>query len=313
MDLQYLLLLQGLRNAAGSFLTPVMLLISDLATTTLVVIGIAVFWSVDREAGYSILLNYVGGAMINSVIKLTACVYRPWIRDPRITPPQAALKSATGYSFPSGHTQVATSFYGSVALWQRRNHRRISILCIIMILLTGFSRNYLGVHTPQDVLVSIAIGTVLLFANNKLLHYLQKNPRALGPLVIIGIALTAAAVLYFTLKTYPVNYADGNLVVDPTEMMIDGYKAAGAMGGCLLGAYIEVRFVNFSTEGSLRGRLLRTAAGLIPLLLIKSVLGSALERIAGPQIGGLQTYFLLCFYATAVWPAVFTAVKRRLL
>ena len=90
MDIQYLLLLQQLREAAGSLLTPLMQLVSDLAASS-VTIGAAafVFWAVDRHFGGFLMLNYVGSSLLVQVAKLTACVYRPWRRRPRWRRPPA--------------------------------------------------------------------------------------------------------------------------------------------------------------------------------------------------------------------------------
>src|SRR5699024_12568756 len=98
MDIQYLLLLQQLRDAAGALLTPLMQLVSDLAASA-VTIGAAafVFWAVDRHFGGLLMLNYVGSSLLVQVAKLTACGYRPWVRDPRGEPAAAAPRDATGH------------------------------------------------------------------------------------------------------------------------------------------------------------------------------------------------------------------------
>ena len=177
MDIEYLLLLQRLRETAGGLLTPLMELVSELAASS-VTIGAAafVFWAVDRQFGGFLMLNYVGSSLLNQAVKLTACVYRPWVRDGRVQPVLTALDKATGYSFPSGHTQSAAAIYGSVALWYGKKRPWLAGLMAVMILLTGFSRNYLGVHTPQDVLVSMALCAGYLWLNGKVAALLEKRP-----------------------------------------------------------------------------------------------------------------------------------------
>ena len=87
MDLEYLLLLQRLRESAGAVLTPLMELVSDLAASPATVAAAAfVFWAVDRHFGNFLMMNYVGSSLLTQVIKLTACVYRPWVRDARLHP-----------------------------------------------------------------------------------------------------------------------------------------------------------------------------------------------------------------------------------
>ena len=87
MDLQYLLLLQQLRNTAGSWLTPVMMLLSNLAVNGSLVVCVVLYWGLERELGYFFITNCLSGLLFNNTLKLTACIYRPWIRSPQIVPP----------------------------------------------------------------------------------------------------------------------------------------------------------------------------------------------------------------------------------
>ena len=87
---------------------------------------------------------------------------------------EAAREAADGYSFPSGHTQSAATLFGTLAAWLRRGW--LTVACIVMVLLVGFSRMYLGVHTPADVGTSLVIGTVLVFALYPLCEKSRENP-----------------------------------------------------------------------------------------------------------------------------------------
>ena len=109
-------------------------------------------------------------------MKLTACVYRPWIRDARVVPAGDAITTATGYSFPSGHTTTAGPIYGGMAVSGRKRVKPVAVFCVIMVALTAFSRNYLGVHTPQDVLVGLVESVLALWAAAVLFRYLDQHP-----------------------------------------------------------------------------------------------------------------------------------------
>ena len=115
--------------------------------------------------------------VINPLIKLTACVYRPWIRDSRIIPAGDAIRTATGYSFPSGHTTTVGPLAGGMAvnLWEDKRSRAFSIVFLIYLCLTAFSRNYLGVHTPQDVCVGLIISSLVLFGTSRLFKWLDAH------------------------------------------------------------------------------------------------------------------------------------------
>ena len=155
MDMEYLLLLQNFREGTNNALTPLMMQISEFVIGIVPLLVVAmVYWVFSKKAGAWILLNVSGTYWLNGILKLTACVYRPWIRDSRVIPAEAAFASATGYSFPSGHSTFATAYYGcgAVCCWKQRKTRALSVVMVLLLAATMFSRNYLGVHTPQDVL-----------------------------------------------------------------------------------------------------------------------------------------------------------------
>ena len=312
MDIEYLLLLQRLREAAGGLLTPLMELVSELAASS-VTIGAAafVFWAVDRHFGGFLMLNYVGSSLLNQAVKLTACVYRPWVRDGRVQPVLTALDKATGYSFPSGHTQSAAAIYGSVALWYGKKRPWLASLMAAMILLTGFSRNYLGVHTPQDVLVSMALCAGYLWLNGKVAALLEKRPGLDAAVAAAGVAFALASVAWFSCKSYPLDYVDGALLVDPVVMMEDGFMAAGMVFGFYPGWLIERRWLRFTTSPRRRWQYALAAAALVPMLAIYRLLPGALAGLTGPLWAEFISCALLAFYVMALVPALICRIQRR--
>jgi undecaprenyl-diphosphatase len=106
------------------------------------------------------MLAVFGGILLNVVLKHLFLRPRPEWKDPLLT--------LTTYSFPSGHTMVATVFYGSLCAFVFSSVRdwRWRVLAVVvsalMISLVGFSRIYLGVHYLSDVLAAIAEGLAWL-------------------------------------------------------------------------------------------------------------------------------------------------------
>ncbi|NLG51301.1 MAG: phosphatase PAP2 family protein [Chloroflexi bacterium] len=115
-----------------------------------------VVWRQGRWPDSVTVLASVGGAAVLT-LALKALFGRP---RPDIIPP---LVIETTSSFPSGHTIMAVALYGLMAVFfWRQGHYGWAILSSAWALAVGFSRVYLGVHYPSDVLGSLALGVIWL-------------------------------------------------------------------------------------------------------------------------------------------------------
>ena len=304
-DLQYLLFLQNLRESTGGVFDEFFNALSKFAVDVLPFLPFVVYWCVNKKLGYRFMATAWIGEVLNGVIKLTVCAYRPWIRSDSIVPAGDSKVAATGYSFPSGHSLCAAMYYGSAAVWQWNKRRWISILCDVLILLTGFSRNFLGVHTPQDVVVGITEGlllvAVVIFAEKRV----ADNDKALDILTVVGILVTVGVILYITLKPYPMDYVDGKLLVDPQKMMNDSFKACGGFSGLLIGSYIERHFIRYEIPQGSSSLPILSCVGFALLFAWKELLAPAtIMPLLGGNWGNLITGFLMVFFAVVVWPLV---------
>ena len=144
MDISILLALQEFRNGAGGCLTHFMLKMSFLGEMNTVLIIIAlIYWCVSKSYGQYFLMGWSGTRVVQGFLKVTACTYRPWIRDPRIMPDSEALITATGYSFPSGHSMNAASLFGGGAI-RKEFPKALRIVLAVILVLIIFSRNFLS-------------------------------------------------------------------------------------------------------------------------------------------------------------------------
>lgn len=117
-------------------------------------VGMALLFFIRNRPGRATkLLVIVGGAVIiNLIMKAFFERSRPELWD--------RLVVEHSFSFPSGHAMVSMALAGGVvyALW-RTKYRRLSIIIgLIYVLLIGYSRLYLGVHYPTDVLAGWLVG-----------------------------------------------------------------------------------------------------------------------------------------------------------
>ncbi|MBR0385306.1 MAG: phosphatase PAP2 family protein [Erysipelotrichaceae bacterium] len=163
MDIEILLFLQELRNSLGGYLDEIFNGFSKVSVVVMPLLPVVIYWCVSTKWGKRFMATICCGEVINGLIKLTVCAYRPWIRSELIEPAGDSKVAATGYSFPSGHTMNATATYGTLAVWQHKKRKWIAVTCGNLIFITMFSRLILGVHTPQDVLAGFAETSVIIF------------------------------------------------------------------------------------------------------------------------------------------------------
>ncbi len=305
-DIQYLMMLQELRSATGGIFDEVFNSLSKFAVDLLPFLPFVIFWGVDKKWGYYFLTSQWASELINGVIKLTVCAYRPWIRSELIEPAGDSKTAATGYSFPSGHTKTATINYGGVVVWQKDKRRWLAILCVILIILTGFSRNFLGVHTPQDVAVAMLESVIILWVVKVVSDKVEGNEKLLDILTCIGIVAVIAALIYIQVKPYPMDYnAAGELLVDPSKMMNDCFKACGAFLGFLLGSYIDRHYIHYEIPEGSNNLPLLVAVGVGLTFAWKEYFGPAtFGLVFGGHWGNFLCRFIMLFFAMTIWPIV---------
>ena len=110
-----------------------------------------VIWSLSYRAGSRMLLTLLLSAFVNFALKDVFAQPRPFDLEPRIGPDREF-----GFGAPSGHAQHTLIEWGLIAAWVGR--RWFSVLAALLIVLIGFSRVYLGVHFPTDVLAGLLLG-----------------------------------------------------------------------------------------------------------------------------------------------------------
>ena len=195
MDFLYLL-----ENIRVPVLNEIMLLITRLGEeTAFLVAALIVFWCVDKYKGYYVMTVGFIGTMANQFLKLACRVPRPWVLDENFTILEQAKEAAAGYSFPSGHSQSAVGTFGSIAAFT--NKRWMKWICIIICVLVPFSRMYIGVHTPADVLVGAGMACVLVWFLRK--PMLENRDIVMKFLILLMIGLSVGMLLYTEYFQFP--------------------------------------------------------------------------------------------------------------
>ncbi len=137
---------------------PVITALGNIGAVWLIAAAVMLFFKKYRRCGVDIILvTAVGALLINLIIKPLVARDRPcWINEDI----ELLVAIPQDYSFPSGHS--FQSFASATVIFI--HHRRMGILAFALAMLIAFSRLYLYVHFPTDVLCGIAIGIVLAIA-----------------------------------------------------------------------------------------------------------------------------------------------------
>lgn len=298
--MRFLYLLEKIRVPG---LNELMLLITQLGEeTAFLVAALIVFWCVDKKKGYYVMAVGFLGTMFNQILKLACRVPRPWVLDPNFTILEQAREAAAGYSFPSGHTTSAVGTFGCLAVIAERKWWRN--LCIALAVLVGFSRMYVGVHTPADVLVGAATALVLIWMLKK--PTLHGGIREMKGVIAAMVAVSVIFLLYVSFWHFP---ADMDL-----HNMESGTKNAYTMIGCLTGVAIvylvDIKYLHFPEKAVWWVQIIKIAVGLGLVLAVKEGLRAPLELLLPVYPARAVRYFLIVVMAGAIWPMSFNRLSK---
>lgn len=296
--MEFLRLLEGLRtpffNTVFQFFT------YSGEETIFMIVAMTFFWCINKKTGYFLLYVCFLGNVINTFLKLIFIVPRPWVLDSNFTIVESARSGAGGYSFPSGHTQNAAGLFLGVA--RARKELWIRIVCVALTLLVGFSRMYLGVHTPADVLVSLGVAALLVLVAYPLFTRAWSSPKRFLPLVFGMLAVGVALILYVELVPMPAN-AIVQFSLDCNE---SAYKMVGAAFGLALVLWAERKYIRFSEKAVWWAQILKVALGLGLVIAVRMLLKTPLLAIfGGHNTAHAVRYFLMVVVGGALWPLTF--------
>lgn len=223
------------------------------------------YWCVDVKGTLQFFIVLLSSVFLNSAVKELAGLPRPFQAYPdRID--AAHVYTAEGYAFPSGHAQNSTVFWGYLALSFRK--RWLYIAAPVLIALVAFSRVYLRVHWPRDVLWGIVFGLVILGCSYVLLRLLAGTPvQAQFPSTLL---LCLIPILLFLL--FPSH---------------GGAQSMGVILGASLGYILERRYVCFATRRPLWQQVLKLVIGLAGAFILLFGLRALFDPLL-PSVEGIR-------------------------
>lgn len=208
---------------------------------------------------------------LNHVLKIIIKNPRPFIHEGTYLRKWAvstenAKALATEYSTPSGHAMAGSAFYAYLCAFVE--NRFVAVIAVIAIISTGFSRPYLGVHYPGDVLIGWVIGLLVALVAIKRTDKISDGWNKLSYKRQVAIVVASSLILW--LATIAIN----GWRIDGQPRAFLGY--AGFLTGIVIGRPIELSTVNFDPRSSKpQAKMLRFAISvamvLVALLLLEKV------------------------------------------
>jgi len=272
-----------------------------------------IFWCFDKEAGEFIGFSVFISLIMNSVIKVIVKRIRPFDAYEDLIH-NWRDETAGGYSFPSGHTQGASSVFGSAAVWFKK--RWLTIIATVIIIMVAISRMYLGAHYLTDVIAGglLGIGIALL------VHYLFKkipNRNQLYLWTMVGSILLLVIMFLTQMQAF------ANDAPNFYSKLEGLFKMTGAFIGFVGGIMYEKQHVNFSMHRVIWKNLIRFLAGVAIVMGIRYSLSFLFDLIINPESLGvtdialagvamtldLVRYFIMVFIAIGIYPLVFKKLK----
>ncbi len=301
MEIEYLLFLEGLKNSAGDFIASAIGFLSNIGSEKYFMAITALFyWCINKKHGIFSILTFGITGFFNTLLKLSFCVYRPYLMNQRLY----HLPKAGGYSFPSGHASNAAGYLLPIGRSYLKT-KIIPILSVLGVLAVCLSRNFLGVHTLKDVLAGVLLGIICLIITDVLLRKIEKLKYGDFMLMAAVIILSVLAAVYVNHKPYPTDLnAAGELLVNPKNSFGDLYGRIGLLCGAITGFVLEKRFIRFKVPNTIICKILYYIAGLFLINLIeRALVDSSFFKI-------MLNQFLLMLFITAIFPLMIKLFGR---
>lgn len=282
-------LMRFLQNLRTDFLNNLFECITMLGEETLLIVLVAIiYFAIDKHLAYRLFFVTASSAGTNSIIKNIVKMPRPFATG-EIT--CVRPDTATGYSFPSGHTQTFATW--SPVLAMRLKKRWLNIIVGIAIFLVALSRVFLGAHYPSDVLVGMMIGIFFAFAGNYLYDKVEDKQKLYIGLVVF---FTPFAVFFL-------------FSADP--LYGDLYKFYGMITGVVLAMSLESKYAPLDYNVALWKKVLRVVIGVVLAFAVKEGI-KALNVFNSVYITfGIDTlrYFILVVAVFGWCPILFKKCK----
>lgn len=216
-------ILMYFQNLKTNTVDQIFLTLTRLVDGESIVAFICLLYWFNKEVGTLVILSFFASGYLVQWIKVLSQIERPFIRNNEIKANTEALKTATGYSFPSGHTQTSVSIFGTLIFYYK------IYIALPFVILIPISRVVLRVHNTLDVIASIIISLVCI-------KYVSKYDNLY--LSYLFIFLSIIFLIYLIIK-----YLNKKI---PKNETYDALKMLGGGLGFFVSVVIDTKYLQIS-------------------------------------------------------------------
>jgi membrane-associated phospholipid phosphatase len=309
--IRFIVALQGL----GAWQALPMKLFSFLGTEDFFMLVLPIlYWCVDSLLGLRVVIILLLSATINEAFKLAFHAPRPYWYSPSVR----GLAEETSFGIPSNHAQSAFVVWGLLAAYLRKWWGWL--VAVMLILLIGLSRLYLGVHFPQDVLLGWLVGGLILWLAllfwNPLAAWAKKQKAdrqsLTGFLASLAVFLLPLIPFIWLRASNWLPPQDWSAFATKAISLQDSATSAGLLFGIFVGLIWHSRQGGFQTRGPWWQLVVRYLLGVAGVLVIRYGL-----KLIFPEGETVLAYFLryLRYTLIGLWVtggAPWTFIRLRL-
>ena len=264
------------------------LIANVVSKNVLAFLFISLYLAYNKEWGKFTLLSLAVAGVCCEFVKVTVARLRPYAAVDKIKciypnePGQDPLNfKIQGYSFPSGHSMMATNLFLAIPIYVR-NIKYIAI-GLVGVLIVALSRVGLGVHFPTDTIAGFIIALVIILLLSHIFDKIENRKY-----IYLGIvALSLVGIVFCPAISY--------------------IKYVALASGISLGFLVEEKYVNFENPKSRRDAIVRFAGAIILFALLFVLI----PKLAGnTDLVKCIEYSLFTFIMLAIYPLAFKKIDR---
>ena len=276
-----------LQNSLPGFVLEFFGIVAEVVSkNVLALLFISIYLAYNKDWGKFTLLSLAVAGVCCEFVKVTVARLRPYAAVDNIRCIHANVAGQNpfdfkiqGYSFPSGHSMMATNLFLAIPIYIRNN--LFVAIGLIGVFIVALSRVALGVHFPTDTIAGFIIALAIILILSRIYDKIENR----AYLYLAICALSLVGVLFCP------------------EMAYIKYVALAL--GISLGFLVEEKYVNFDNPKSRRDAIVRLAGAAILFVLLFVLIP---KFVGNTDLVKCIVHSLCTFIMLAVYPLAFKKI-----